>query len=64
MCMCVCVCVNWVYFRFNGQIWGWVELRCGIPGQPCLVSSLQEDVAAEEASTHCDTSMILMNKGV
>ncbi|MCI4379921.1 hypothetical protein PGIGA_G00234000 [Pangasianodon gigas] len=49
--------------KFNGQIWGWVELRCGIPGQPCLVSSLRQDVAAEEASTHCDTSMILMKKG-
>ncbi|XP_060782701.1 LOW QUALITY PROTEIN: sodium/potassium/calcium exchanger 3 [Neoarius graeffei] len=49
--------------KFNGQIWGWVELRCGIPGQPCLVSSLRQDVAAEEASTHSDTSMILLKKG-
>ncbi|KAK3535112.1 hypothetical protein QTP70_004667 [Hemibagrus guttatus] len=49
--------------KFNGQIWGWVELKCGIPGQPCLVSSLRQDVAPEEASTHCDTSMILMKKG-
>ncbi|KAF7707273.1 sodium/potassium/calcium exchanger 3 isoform X2 [Silurus meridionalis] len=49
--------------KFNGQIWGWVEMRCGIPGQPCLVSSLRQDVAAEEASTHCDTSAILMKKG-
>ncbi|KAG7329140.1 hypothetical protein KOW79_007314 [Hemibagrus wyckioides] len=48
--------------KFNGQIWGWVELKCGIPGQPCLVSSLRQDVAPEEASTHCDTSMILMKK--
>ncbi|GAA6097701.1 sodium/potassium/calcium exchanger 3 [Tachysurus ichikawai] len=48
--------------KFNGQIWGWVELKCGIPGQPCLVSSLQQDVAPEEASVHCDTSMILMKK--
>lgn len=57
--MRVCVC-----FRFNGQIWGWVELRCGIPGQPCLVSSLRQDVATEEASTHSDTSVILRKKGV
>ncbi|KAK3564361.1 hypothetical protein QTP86_017335, partial [Hemibagrus guttatus] len=50
--------------KFNGQIWGWVELKCGIPGQPCLVSSLRQDVAPEEASTHCDTSMILMKKEI
>ncbi|XP_057206106.1 sodium/potassium/calcium exchanger 3 isoform X1 [Triplophysa rosa] len=49
--------------RFNSQIWGWVEQRFGIPGQPCLVSSLRRDVSVGEASPHCDTSMILLKKG-
>ncbi|KAL0175880.1 hypothetical protein M9458_028210, partial [Cirrhinus mrigala] len=35
----------------------------GIPGQPCLVSSLRRDVSVGEASPHCDTSMILLKKG-
>uniref|UniRef100_A0A673L4D4 Sodium/potassium/calcium exchanger 3-like n=1 Tax=Sinocyclocheilus rhinocerous TaxID=307959 RepID=A0A673L4D4_9TELE len=50
--------------KFNNQIWGWVEQRFGIPGQPCLVSSLRRDVSVGEASSHCDTSMILLKKGV
>uniref|UniRef100_A0A671N579 Solute carrier family 24 member 6a n=1 Tax=Sinocyclocheilus anshuiensis TaxID=1608454 RepID=A0A671N579_9TELE len=50
--------------RFNSQIWGWVEQRFGIPGQPCLMSSLCRDVSVGEASPHCDTSMILLKKGV
>lgn len=50
--------------RFNSQIWGWVEQRFGIPGQPCFVSSLRRDVSVGEASPHCDTSMILLKKGV
>ncbi|XP_030621696.1 sodium/potassium/calcium exchanger 3 [Chanos chanos] len=49
--------------KFNSQIWGWVELHCGGLGQPCLVSSLRRDGAVGEASTHCDTSMILLKKG-
>uniref|UniRef100_A0A671Q7S5 Sodium/potassium/calcium exchanger 3-like n=1 Tax=Sinocyclocheilus anshuiensis TaxID=1608454 RepID=A0A671Q7S5_9TELE len=49
--------------KFNSQIWGWVEQRFGIPGQPCLVSSLRRDVSVGEASSHCDTSMILLKKG-
>ncbi|XP_073676946.1 sodium/potassium/calcium exchanger 3 isoform X2 [Garra rufa] len=49
--------------KFNSQIWGWVEQRFGIPGQPCLVSSLRRDVSVGEASPHCDTSMILLKKG-
>ncbi|TRY88811.1 hypothetical protein DNTS_015024 [Danionella cerebrum] len=49
--------------KFNSQIWGWVEQRFGIPGQPCLVSSLRRDVSVGEGSTHCDTSMILLKKG-
>ncbi|XP_065128048.2 sodium/potassium/calcium exchanger 3 isoform X1 [Paramisgurnus dabryanus] len=49
--------------KFNSQIWGWVEQRFGIPGQPCLVSSLRRDVSVGEASAHCDTSMILLKKG-
>ncbi len=50
--------------RFNSQIWGWVEQRFGIPGQPCFVSSMCRDVSVGEASPHCDTSMILLKKGV
>uniref|UniRef100_A0A8C1H6R4 Solute carrier family 24 member 6a n=2 Tax=Cyprinus carpio TaxID=7962 RepID=A0A8C1H6R4_CYPCA len=50
--------------KFNSQIWGWVEQRFGIPGQQCLVSSLRRDVSVGEASPHCDTSMILLKKGV
>lgn len=50
--------------RFNSQILGWVEQRFGIPGHPCLVSSLCRDVSVGEASPHCDTSMILLKKGV
>ncbi|KAI4892885.1 hypothetical protein NFI96_012635 [Prochilodus magdalenae] len=49
--------------KFNSQIWGWVEQQCGIPGQPCLVSSLRRDIAVGEATAHCDTSMILLKKG-
>ncbi|XP_052430720.1 sodium/potassium/calcium exchanger 3-like isoform X2 [Carassius gibelio] len=49
--------------KFNSQIWGWVEQRFGIPGQQCLVSSLRRDVSVGEASSHCDTSMILLKKG-
>ncbi|XP_052005813.1 sodium/potassium/calcium exchanger 3 isoform X2 [Xyrauchen texanus] len=49
--------------KFNSQIWGWVEQRFGIPGQPCFVSSLRRDVSVGEASTHGDTSMILLKKG-
>lgn len=58
--MSLCVSIS----RFNSQIWGWVEQRFGIPGQPCLVSSLRRDVSVGEASPHCDTSMILLKKGV
>uniref|UniRef100_A0A4W4FCP9 Sodium/calcium exchanger membrane region domain-containing protein n=1 Tax=Electrophorus electricus TaxID=8005 RepID=A0A4W4FCP9_ELEEL len=32
--------------KFNSQIWGWVEQRCGVPGQPCLASSLRRDLCA------------------
>ncbi|XP_026136253.1 sodium/potassium/calcium exchanger 3-like isoform X2 [Carassius auratus] len=49
--------------KFNSQIWGWVEQRFGIPGQQCLVSNLRRDVSVGEASSHCDTSMILLKKG-
>ncbi|XP_052011012.1 sodium/potassium/calcium exchanger 3-like isoform X2 [Xyrauchen texanus] len=49
--------------KFNSQIWGWVEQRFGIPGQPCLVSSLRRDMSVGEASPHCDTSIILLQKG-
>ncbi|KAL7885931.1 hypothetical protein AOLI_G00062260 [Acnodon oligacanthus] len=49
--------------KFNSQIWGWMEQQCGIPGQPCLVSSLRRDIAVGEAAAHSDTSMILMKKG-
>ncbi|XP_072519141.1 sodium/potassium/calcium exchanger 3 isoform X3 [Salminus brasiliensis] len=49
--------------KFNSQIWGWVEQHFGIPGQPCLVSSLRRDIAVGEATAHCDTSMILLKKG-
>ncbi|XP_066505810.1 sodium/potassium/calcium exchanger 3 [Hoplias malabaricus] len=49
--------------KFNSQIWGWVEQRCGIPGQPCLVSSLRRDISVGEATAHCDTSLILLKKG-
>lgn len=58
--MSLCVFLS----RFNSQIWGWVEQRFGIPGQPCLVSSLRRDVSVGEASPHCDTAMILLKKGV
>lgn len=58
--MSLCVFLS----RFNSQIWGWVEQRFGIPGQPCLVSSLCRDVSVGEASPHCDTAMILLKKGV
>ncbi|XP_049339847.1 sodium/potassium/calcium exchanger 3 isoform X1 [Astyanax mexicanus] len=49
--------------KFNSPIWGWVEQKFGIPGQPCLVSSLRRDISVGEATAHCDTSMILIKKG-
>ncbi|XP_062856583.1 sodium/potassium/calcium exchanger 3 isoform X2 [Trichomycterus rosablanca] len=49
--------------KFNSQIWSWVELRCGVPGHQCLVSSIQRDMSAGEATAHSDTSMILVKKG-
>ncbi|XP_042561255.1 sodium/potassium/calcium exchanger 3 isoform X2 [Clupea harengus] len=52
-----------VIMKFNSQIWGWVEQRCGGPGQPCLLSSLRRDGAVGEAGPHSDTSMILLKKG-
>ncbi|XP_076877058.1 sodium/potassium/calcium exchanger 3 [Brachyhypopomus gauderio] len=62
----VLMCMYGVYIlimKFNSQIWGWVEQQCGVPAQPCLVSSLRRDVAVGEAATHSDTSMMLLKKG-
>ncbi|XP_061090897.1 sodium/potassium/calcium exchanger 3 [Conger conger] len=49
--------------KFNTQIWGFVERRCGGPGQPCLVTARRRDGAVGEGGTNCDTSMVLLRKG-
>ncbi|XP_029107134.1 sodium/potassium/calcium exchanger 3-like [Scleropages formosus] len=49
--------------KFNAQIFGFVEQRCGGPGSPCTGGETHTDGAMADRGPNCDSSVVLLRKG-
>ncbi|KPP60046.1 sodium/potassium/calcium exchanger 3-like [Scleropages formosus] len=49
--------------KFNAQIFGFVEQRCGGPGSPCTGGETHTDGAVADRGPNCDSSVVLLRKG-
>ncbi|KAL4659704.1 sodium/potassium/calcium exchanger 3-like [Arapaima gigas] len=49
--------------KFNAQIFGFVEQRCGGPGSLCAGGETHAEGVAEDRSANCNSSVVLLSKG-